>query len=401
MQTKEVEIKKITGNPYQTRLHMEEGPLKILAKSIRERGLFNPITVLEKNKNEYIIVHGHRRLAAFKKLRRETIPAFVKPRSQENSLLTDLIHENLIREDLSVQEKALSIKLMFSQIKNIKDDVEQIISCISGGKLYKTKGRALEGKGSGKRGRTKWNDDDMFMGMKLLKTLGMSENNAISYLIVLKLPKHIQKIVSFNVHNNQGERSSTRISIRMANSLARVDDVEFRDYLFGRALKGTTARHIEALVNNYKLKVLKGEWKGFVKKFNNVKIIKEFNADLFLELGERCNLLAKKLNSWKLTKLSALTEIIEKSVFIAAATGLRKELRLLDNQLKKRLEDKEYKDVEGIKFNEVFEIRIREAYGKSMVRGTIPKKLLRKIGIKDSNLKEGTFIQLKVVGIKK
>ncbi|HEB47322.1 MAG TPA: hypothetical protein ENI22_02530 [Candidatus Pacearchaeota archaeon] len=187
----------------------------------------------------------------------------------------------------------------------------------------------------------------------------------------------------------------------MANNLARVDDANFRDYLLRRALMGGTARHVEALVNNYKLKVLKGEWEGFVKNFNNVKIIKGLNRDLFLELGERCNALAKKLNSWKLTKLSALSEILETQVFVGATTGLRKEMRLLDNQLKKRLEDKGYKDVEGMKFNEVFEIQIKEARKKKNVRGTIPRKMLRKIGLTDDRLKIGEFVQVKIVGMKK
>ena len=166
----------------------------------------------------------------------------------------------------------------------------------------------------------------MFMGMKLLKEIGMSENNAISYLTILKLPDSMQKIVQFNVHNNQGERTSTRISIRLACNLARVDDTTYRDYLLERALHGGTARHIEALVNNYKLKVLKGDWKGFVKSFNNVKIIKGLNENLFLELANMSNNLSKKLNSWKVTKLSALAETMDKEVFIAAATSLRKEI---------------------------------------------------------------------------
>ena len=398
MKVEEIEIKKITGNPYQTRIIIEEEPLKILAKSIRERGLFNPITILEKNKKEYIVVHGHRRLEAYKKLKRKTIPAFVKPKSKESSLITDLIHENLVREDLSVQEKALSIKLLFSQIKNIKDDLDQIISCISGGKLYNQRGNRDEKRA---RKKTKWNDNDMFMAMKLLKTIGMSENNAISYLTILKLPRQIQERVRFNVHNDQGESSSTRISIRMACSLARVDDEKYRDYLLKRALEGASARHIDALVNNYKIKVLKGEWKGFVRRFNNAKIIKDLDESLFLELSDKCNHLARRINSFKATKLSALGETMEKEVFFAAATGLRKEMRNLENQLREILKDKGYVNIEKVKFNEIFEMRIRESKGKKNVRGTIPRKMLRRIGLGDTNLKAGEFVQMKIVGIRK
>lgn len=402
MKVEEIEIKNIKGNPYQTRLFIDKEKLKTLAKSIRERGLFNPITVLKNSKEDYIVVHGHRRLAACKMLKWKTIPSFVKPRQEKNSLITDLIHENLIREDLSVQEKALSIKLLFSQIKNIKDDLDQIISCITGGKLYKQRGRSKEGKGSGTRSRTKWNDDDLFHGMKLLKTIGMSENNAISYLNILKLPSSIQRRVSFNVHNDQGERSSSRISIRMANSLVRVDDPKYMDYLLGRALMGTTARHIDALVSNYKVKVLSGEWEGFVKKFHNSKLMKGLDKGLFIDLSIKCHNFSTKINSWKLTKLEALADTMEKEIFISSVIALRKEMLILDNQLKKRLKEKGYKNVENIKGNEVFEILIKEMEGRETVRGTIPLKILKRFGFSDSkDFKKGNFIQVKIVGIKK
>ena len=129
-------------------------------------------------------------------------------------------------------------------------------------------------------------------------------------------------------------------------------------------------------------------------------MIKDLNVDMFLKLSDLCTSLARKLNSWKLTKLSALSEVMEKELFIGSAIALRKEMGLVDNQLKKRLEDKGYKNVEGLKFNEVFEIPVRLQKYKKCVRGTIPKKILSKIGIPDKDLLEGTFIQLKIVGIK-
>lgn len=396
MKVEEIEVKKITGNPYQTRIFLEEEPLKILTKSIRERGLFNPITVLKKNKEEYIVVHGHRRLAAFKRLRRETIPSFVKLRKDRSSLITDLIHENLVREDLSVQEKALSIKLLFSQIKNIKDDLRQITSCITGVKLYKQRGpRKKEGSGAAGRGGVRWTDDDMFMAMKLLKTIGMSENNAISYLTVLKLPSRIQRIVSFNVHNRDREATSNRISIRMANCLARVDDEEFRDYLLERAFTGSTARHIDALVNHYILKVSMGEWEGFVRRRSNLKHIRGLNQELFIEIAIQCENLAKRVNSFKLTKLSALSETLERQTFIAAAEGLRKEMRLLDRQLKKRLKDKRWISVEKLPGNNVFEIEIKRHKARKTCRGSVPKRVLDRLDIKEG------YVQLKIVGIRK
>jgi len=123
----DVSISKIESNPYQTRERIEKEGLLILAKSIREIGLFNPITLLKKN-GGYVVINGHRRLSAFKKLRRKTIPAFVKNRYRDRELIIDLIHENLIREDLNPIEKANSIRLLLSTIKETKGDTEIIIS---------------------------------------------------------------------------------------------------------------------------------------------------------------------------------------------------------------------------------------------------------------------------------
>lgn len=379
-----VDIKKIKGNPYQTRLIIQKEPLQTLISSIRERGLFNPITLLESD-DGYIVVHGHRRLEAFKKLRRKTIPAFVKPRSQKDSLITDLIHENLLREDLSVQEKALSIKLLLSQIKNL-DDVDSMLSCIHAVHMYKGRGPT-----EFRRKATKHNDDDMFMCMKLLKTIGMSENNAISYLTLLKLPIEIQKRVVFNI-TAKDEKSSKYISIRTANLLARVKDSEFQKTLLERALGGTTARHIEGLVNNHIDKVNKGEWKGFVNDKSRVNH-KLLNEDCILELAMKCENLSKKINSFKLSRIHPLSETMDQMVFESSAKQLQKELRLLSECLDRIFKNKGWKCV--IEKNKVFELQIHQQKEKKTCRGSIPIKMLR-----DLNIKPGDFIQAKVLGVK-
>jgi len=393
----QVEISKIAGNPYQTRLAIDKASLLVLIKSIRERGLFSPITLLKKSGDKYIVVSGHRRLAACKRLKWKKIAAFVRKRNEKNTLIIDLIHENLVREDLTVQEKALTIKLLFSHKIKSLNNVDEIISCITAGKLFIRRHPERE---SQTRVKTKFSDADMFQGIKLLKTIGMSANNAISYLTVLKLPPKIQRMVSFNVHNDQGERSQ-RISIRMAYNIARVEDRQFQDYLFERAKQGYSARIVEALVNNYKLKVLKGEWAGFVKKTNNVKVITALDKQLFINLSQECGKLARKLNSWKIIKLSALSETMEKELFIASALDLRKEMRIVDNQLKKRLVEKGYVNVENKSDNEPFELRVKEmADGKKNCRGTIPMRILIRLGLERGKLKVGSFVQLKVVGVR-
>jgi ParB-like chromosome segregation protein Spo0J len=50
MITQEIPIEKIVENPYQMRESSDKEAIKILAKSIRERGLYNPITVLKRKR---------------------------------------------------------------------------------------------------------------------------------------------------------------------------------------------------------------------------------------------------------------------------------------------------------------------------------------------------------------
>jgi len=392
----EVPVNNIKQNPYQIRDEIRSETLQLLINSIRERGLFNPITVIKESKDSYVVVSGHRRLEAFKKMKKKTIPAFVKKRDTNNSLLIDLVHENLIREDLTVQEKALSIKALFSQIPKVKNNIDEIISCITVGKLFTDRQNKKQN-----YNLNKFTSEEMFSGIKYLKQIGISANNAICYLNVLKLPPSVQHMVSFNVHNDKGERSSKRISIKMANTLARVDDKDFQKVILKRALTGSSARSVDAAVSDYKAKVLKGEWKGVVKKTANSRVLKEFSSKSFYELAEKFENLSKIISSWKLSVLPGLVDYLDKDIFITSATALRKELRILDNNLLEHLKEKNYIVVEDHNLNEPFEIRITESRKKKMCRGTIPINILRKIGYDIENLKGGDFIQLKIIGIRK
>jgi len=55
--------------------------------------------------------------------------------------MIDLVHENLVREDLTPIEKGLSIKLLLSQIKGTKNDVDRMCYIIQCLKNYENRGR--------------------------------------------------------------------------------------------------------------------------------------------------------------------------------------------------------------------------------------------------------------------
>ena len=89
----------------------EEG-IRQLAASIEKRGLLQPV-ILSEMGTRYGIQAGHRRVLAFKLLKRETIPALVKP-SPEMLAEIQLI-ENIQREDLSPADLEIAVKALVAR----------------------------------------------------------------------------------------------------------------------------------------------------------------------------------------------------------------------------------------------------------------------------------------------
>ena len=113
--TMEVEISKIKVLP-QVRRDIDEdfksSEMEDLVNSIEANGLLNPITLRkDKKTNELILLAGHRRLNAFKKLERKTIPATILD-LDENQAVFAQMSENLTRKDLSIPDIAHGIKLL-------------------------------------------------------------------------------------------------------------------------------------------------------------------------------------------------------------------------------------------------------------------------------------------------
>lgn len=86
----------------------EEG-IKQLAASIEKRGLLQPV-ILSEIGTRYGIQAGHRRVLAFKLLKRETVPALVKPTPE---MLAEIqLIENIQREDLSPADLETAVKAL-------------------------------------------------------------------------------------------------------------------------------------------------------------------------------------------------------------------------------------------------------------------------------------------------
>ncbi len=112
-----VEVDKIKPNPFQPRHEFDEAKLQELAKSIRQYGLLQPVTVTRKEiekpdgglATEYELVAGERRLRASKIAGLSQIPALIRDSEDSDKMKLELaIIENLQREDLNPIDRALA-----------------------------------------------------------------------------------------------------------------------------------------------------------------------------------------------------------------------------------------------------------------------------------------------------
>ncbi len=154
----EAELDRLDNNPYQARHAMDEEKLDQLANDIAAHGLLEPI-VIRRAGERFQIVAGHRRTAAFRRLRdRATsqeernkyraIPAQVRA-VIDNIEMEELgIVENLRREDLTPLERAeavaryrerrnLSTKEVAERLHESHDAVKSLLRLFNGPQVLK------------------------------------------------------------------------------------------------------------------------------------------------------------------------------------------------------------------------------------------------------------------------
>jgi ParB family chromosome partitioning protein len=117
----DLELGKITTNPFQPRTHFNEEALEELSQSIKELGVIQPITVRMKG-NAFELISGERRLRASEMAELKTIPAYVRLADDQESLEMALV-ENIQRQDLDPIEIGLSYQRLIEEIKLTQDQL--------------------------------------------------------------------------------------------------------------------------------------------------------------------------------------------------------------------------------------------------------------------------------------
>lgn len=101
----EIEIEKISPNPYQPRRRFEQSALEELAASIKEQGMLQPLVATKTGDDSYELVAGERRLKASKIAGLKKVPVIIKKFSNLKKMEAAFV-ENAQRENLNPIEEA-------------------------------------------------------------------------------------------------------------------------------------------------------------------------------------------------------------------------------------------------------------------------------------------------------
>ena len=107
-------------NPYQPRRTFDEKKLRVLADSIREQGVLQPLLV-RRSRGGFELVAGERRLRAARLAGLKEVPVEVRDLSDEQVMLLGAV-ENLQREGLSVIDEVDATIMILAQRLDLRRD---------------------------------------------------------------------------------------------------------------------------------------------------------------------------------------------------------------------------------------------------------------------------------------
>lgn len=121
----EIEIARISPNPFQPRQDFDQRSLDELKQSIKQNGVIQPITIRRMVAGNFELISGERRVRASQELGLKTIPAYVMKVETDSEMLELGLIENLQREDLNPIEIAHSFKRLIDECKLTQDHVAE------------------------------------------------------------------------------------------------------------------------------------------------------------------------------------------------------------------------------------------------------------------------------------
>jgi ParB family transcriptional regulator, chromosome partitioning protein len=121
-QIQEIEVAKISPNPFQPRKTFEPAALKELADSIKEHGVIQPL-VVTRTPVGYELVVGERRFRASQLAGMEKVPAIIKESMVDQTKLEVALIENIQRQELNPIEEAQAYERLMKTFSLTQDQV--------------------------------------------------------------------------------------------------------------------------------------------------------------------------------------------------------------------------------------------------------------------------------------
>lgn len=118
----EIEVAKISPNPFQPRKVFEPAALRELADSIKEHGVIQPL-VVTKTPVGYELVVGERRFRASQLAGLEKVPAIIKEAMVDQTKLEVALIENIQRQELNPIEEAQAYERLMKTFNLTQDQV--------------------------------------------------------------------------------------------------------------------------------------------------------------------------------------------------------------------------------------------------------------------------------------
>ena len=122
----EIEVAKISPNPFQPRKTFETHALKELADSIKEHGVIQPL-VVTKTPVGYELVVGERRFRAAQLAGVLKVPAIIKQQMVDQTKLEVALIENIQRQELNPIEEAQAYERLMKTFNLTQDEVAKKI----------------------------------------------------------------------------------------------------------------------------------------------------------------------------------------------------------------------------------------------------------------------------------
>lgn len=224
-----LKISQIEPNPNQPRKVFDIEKLQLLADSIQEHGIVQPIVVKKNDNGFYTIIAGERRWRAARIAGLSDVPVVIQDYDEKTVAEVSLI-ENLQREDLNPIEEALGYSRLIEEFKMTQDEVSKKVS--------------------------------------------KSRSAVTNSLRLLNLAPNVKKLVE-----------QLEISAGHARALLAIDDMDLQEKIAYQIIeKDLSVRQIENYVNTYK-KQAAAEKKEKQVKFNIAKA--EIENSLSSALGTK------------------------------------------------------------------------------------------------------------------